>query len=105
MNGADALIETLRSSVPPFAVATYFSRTGEIDVEPVDRELLVAAAKRCVAGARRLLGGDLPGGDAAWCAGCALRLRPIPVVLDGGATVSPGGAVAGVVDLARGQAA
>jgi hypothetical protein len=50
-----ALIEALRSPAPPFMVATYYSRTGELDVEPVSEDLLVAAARRTVAGAETLL--------------------------------------------------
>jgi hypothetical protein len=49
-----ALIEALRSPAPPFMVATYYSRTGELDVEPVSEDLLVAAARRTVAGAEAL---------------------------------------------------
>ena len=41
-----ALLETLRSPAPPFVVATYYTRTGELDVDPVTEELLVAAARR-----------------------------------------------------------
>ncbi len=50
-----ALVEALRSPAPPFVVATYYSRTGELDVDPVTDELLVAAARRAAAGARRLV--------------------------------------------------
>jgi PD-(D/E)XK nuclease superfamily protein len=49
-----ALIEALRSPAPPFMVATYYSRTGELDVEPVSADLLVAAARRTIAGAQAL---------------------------------------------------
>jgi hypothetical protein len=35
-------------------VATYYSRTGELDVEPVSEDLLVAAARRIIAGAEAL---------------------------------------------------
>lgn len=49
-----ALIETLRSPAPPFVVATYYTRTGELDIDPVSDELLAAAARRTVAGARAL---------------------------------------------------
>ena len=45
-----ALVETLRRPAPPFAVATYYSRTGELDVDPVSDELLIAAAERTAAG-------------------------------------------------------
>ena len=55
-----ALLEALRSPAPPFAVATYYARTGELDVDPVTDELLVAAARRTGVGARRLV--DLAGG-------------------------------------------
>lgn len=50
-----ALVETLRSLVPPFVVATYYTRTGELDTDPVTAELLTAAARRTLAGARSLL--------------------------------------------------
>jgi hypothetical protein len=49
-----ALIEALRSPAPPFMVATYYSRTGELDVEPVSEDLLVAAARRTIAGVEAL---------------------------------------------------
>ena len=49
-----ALIEALRRPAPPFAVATYYTRTGELDVDPVTEEHLVAAACRAGAGVRRL---------------------------------------------------
>jgi hypothetical protein len=50
-----ALVETLRSMVPPFVVATYYTRTGELDTDPVTAELLTAAARRVLAGARSLV--------------------------------------------------
>jgi hypothetical protein len=49
-----ALVETLRNSVPPFVVATYYTRTGELDVEPVTEDLLSAAVRRTVVGTRTL---------------------------------------------------
>ncbi len=69
-----ALIETLRSSVPPFVVATYYTRTGELDVDPVTEELLSAAARRTVVGTRVLIDrargidGPAPTGFCATCA-------------------------------------
>jgi hypothetical protein len=51
-----ALLETLRSLTPPFVVATYYTRTGELDTDPVTAELLAAAARRTLTGARSLLG-------------------------------------------------
>ena len=50
-----ALIEALRSPAPPFVVATYYTRTGELDVDPVTEDLLVAASRRVLAGTRVLL--------------------------------------------------
>lgn len=50
-----ALIETLRSVAPPFVVATYYTRTGEIDVDPVTDELLHGACRRTLVGVRGLL--------------------------------------------------
>jgi len=50
-----ALLETLRSLAPPFVVATYYTRTGELDVEPVSDDLLIGAARRTLAGTRLLL--------------------------------------------------
>ena len=44
-----ALIEALRNPAPPFVVATYYTRTGELDVDPVTEELLVAAGRRTAA--------------------------------------------------------
>ncbi len=49
-----ALVEALRSCAPPFVVATYYTRTGELDVDPVTEELLVGAASRTLIGARVL---------------------------------------------------
>jgi hypothetical protein len=70
-----ALVECLRSPAPPFVVATYYTRTGELDVEPVSTDLLVAAGRRTLAGIRLLR--DLaagaeprrtPSGLCGWCA-------------------------------------
>jgi hypothetical protein len=49
-----ALIEAIRHPAPPFLVATYYTRTGELDVDPVTEELLFAAARRALAGTRSL---------------------------------------------------
>jgi hypothetical protein len=51
-----ALIEALRSPAPPFVVATYYTRTGELDVDPVTEDLLMGAARRTLAGTQRLAG-------------------------------------------------
>jgi hypothetical protein len=61
-----ALVESLRSPAPPFVVATYYTRTGELDVDPVTEELLEAACRRTLAGIHALLqptdGGEQPHG-------------------------------------------
>jgi len=49
-----ALLETLRSGAPPFRVATYYTRSGELDVEPVTDDVLIGAVQRVLAGGRRL---------------------------------------------------
>jgi hypothetical protein len=76
-----ALIEALRRPAPPFAVATYYTRTGELDVDPVTEEHLVAAACRTGAGVRRLheLAQAEPDGQPR-------RSRPARAVLPVGAT-------------------
>ncbi|MHB8438759.1 MAG: PD-(D/E)XK nuclease family protein, partial [Acidimicrobiales bacterium] len=71
-----ALMETLRSSAPPFRVATYYSATGEVDVEPVGEDALQSALHRVLAATSRvcrLAAGATPGRTpnamCAWCAG------------------------------------
>ena len=49
-----ALLETLRSGAPPFRIATYYTRTGELDVEAVTDDVLVGALQRVLAGTVRL---------------------------------------------------
>jgi hypothetical protein len=72
-----ALVESLRSPAPPFVVATYYTKTGELDVDPVSEELLVGAARRTLAGARllwRLSHGSDPGHTpTAPCGACVAR--------------------------------
>lgn len=70
-----ALLETLRSGAPPFRIATYYTRTGELDVEAVGEDVLVEAVERVLAGAVRLCrlaaGTEpprRPNGLCAWCA-------------------------------------
>ncbi len=69
-----ALLETLRSGAPPFRIATYYTRTGELDVEAVTDDVLVGALERVLAGAVRLCrlsaGGEparTPNALCAWC--------------------------------------
>ena len=67
-----ALLETLRSTAAPFSVATYYARTGELDVDPVTPGLLAAAARRCLAGIRAMAVIDqgMSEADSSLCAGC-----------------------------------
>jgi hypothetical protein len=69
-----ALIETLRSSAPPFVVATYYTRTGELDVEPITEQLLSASARRTLAGTGALMASStgaeprpVPNGHCSQC--------------------------------------
>ena len=79
-----ALLEALRSSAPPFVVATYYTRSGELDVDPVTDELLVGAARRTLAGARRLRqqadGTELAPAPSSLCARCSVvpEWEPVP---------------------------
>lgn len=72
-----ALLESLRSPAPPFVVATYYTRTGELDVDPVSEELLVGATRRTLAGTRLLWrlshGSDPLPTPNSLCAACAAR--------------------------------
>jgi len=45
-----ALLETLRSGAVPFRVATYYSATGEIDIEDTRDELLASTVQRTIEG-------------------------------------------------------
>jgi hypothetical protein len=69
-----ALLETLRSGAPPFRIATYYTRTGELDVEPVTDDVLVGALGRVLEGTVRLCRlaagtepARTPNGLCAWC--------------------------------------
>jgi hypothetical protein len=69
-----ALLETLRSGAAPFRIATYYTRTGELDVEAVSEDVLVSAVQRVLAGAVRLCRlaagtepARSPNGLCAWC--------------------------------------
>jgi hypothetical protein len=77
-----ALIETLRSPAPPFVVATYYTRTGELDVEPITEELLSASARRTLAGTRALMEPSPGAGPRrtpnGLCSRCLAISAPIP---------------------------
>lgn len=69
----DALVEAVRSPAPPFVVATYYTRTGELDVDPVSPELLVESARRTAVGIGRMHqlaegAPSRPGDRCSWCA-------------------------------------
>jgi hypothetical protein len=49
-----ALLETVRSGAAPFAVATYYPRHGDLDLDPVDDEILTAAVRRTLDGLAEL---------------------------------------------------
>ena len=58
-SGADdlrfyALLETLRTGVPPYRVATWYLDSGQYHAEDVGEDLLASAARRVVDGARLL---------------------------------------------------
>ncbi len=101
-----ALVETLRSLASPFVVATYYAATGELDVDPVDAQLLTTAARRCLAGVRAMTGAppgpDSAGGPTETCVACgALPTRDRyrhaprgPVPAGGGPSRSAGSAPA-----------
>ena len=50
-----ALLETLRSGVPPLRLATSYLEAGDLAVEEVDDDVLEAALRRTVQGARAVL--------------------------------------------------
>jgi len=73
-----SLLETLRSGAPPFCAATYYAGRGDLDVEPVSEELLVASLERVITGTERLCrlaAGQPPVARpnplCAWCEGLA----------------------------------
>ena len=70
-----ALVETLRSGVPPFRVASYYLDSGTYRCEDVSLEVLAAAVERTVAGAEKMASLRLrereptvtPGPSCRWC--------------------------------------
>ena len=76
-----ALLETLRSGAPPFRIATYYTRTGELDVEAVSEDVLV---ERPAAGAGRggeavpVGGRDRAGADAQRAVRLVRGPAPLP---------------------------
>ncbi len=91
----DALVETLRSGAPPFVVATYYTRTGELDVETVGTPLLEAAALRTATGAAVLCRSTGHGSRSGRAAA-----QPAPAAI--AATADTAGAVPGTGCGSRG---
>ena len=100
-----ALVAALRGPVSPFAVATYYSRTGELDVDPVDHEYLVAGAHRCLTAVRVLVGTEQAPSDGSACAACRGLLRRPPVVLPVDGADHTGGSASGTTAAPAGPAA
>lgn len=73
-----ALVETLRSRSAPFVAATYYTRTGELDVDPVTDELLTGAAHRTLVGTKAL-----------WSLAVGSESRRSPCTLCGRCAASP----------------
>lgn len=76
LSGADdlrfyALLETLRTGVPPFRVATWYLDSGQYQAEDVNEDLLASAARRVVDGARRLFELRVEGREPAFHPGPA----------------------------------
>jgi hypothetical protein len=51
-----ALLETLRSGAPPFRVATFYTRTGQVDAEDIDDETLISSVRRVLTAIERIVG-------------------------------------------------
>jgi hypothetical protein len=49
------LLETLRSGAAPFRLATFYSRTGQVDAEDVDDELLTSSVRRVLTAIGRMV--------------------------------------------------
>jgi hypothetical protein len=51
-----ALLETLRSGAAPFRTATFYTRTGQVDFEDVDDEVLTCTVRSVLSAVERLVG-------------------------------------------------
>ena len=71
-----ALVETLRSRVAPYRVATYYLDTGDYDYEDVDEELLRSTLDRVVEGVQRVIRVET-GGEPVLEAGTYCRYCPV----------------------------
>ena len=59
------LLETVSAGAPPFRLATYYTSTGELDVEDVDDQLLAVAAENAVDAVHRAVSNSTAGPTAA----------------------------------------
>ena len=78
-----ALLETLRSGVPPLRLATSYLEAGDLAVEDVDEDVLEAAVRRTVQGARAVLELRLGLRSAAISPNPACRWCPARTTCDG----------------------
>ncbi len=51
-----ALLETLRSGAPPFRTATFYTRTGQVDFEDIDDEVLTCMVRSVLSAVEQLVG-------------------------------------------------
>ena len=80
-----ALLETLRTGVPPFRVASWYLDSGQCHQEDVDEDLLEAAARRLVDGARKLYQLHVVGRPPSLQPGPTCRFCPARVTCPGAA--------------------
>jgi hypothetical protein len=80
-----ALLETLRSGVPPVRLATSYLEAGDLAVEDVDEDVLEAAVRRTLQGARTVLELRLGLRSAAVTPNPACRWCPARTACDGAA--------------------
>jgi hypothetical protein len=51
-----ALLEALRSGAPPFRTATFYTRTGQVDFEDIDDEVLTCTVRSVLSAVEQLVG-------------------------------------------------
>lgn len=72
-----ALVETLRTGVPPFRIASYYLDAGTFQVESVTEDLIASAMRRTVDGVRTMLevaaGREPALSPGAWCRYCPAK--------------------------------
>lgn len=80
-----ALLDTLRSGVPPFRLVSYYLDSGTFSVEDVTPDVLEAAIRRTVAGATRIIELQLGMRSAAISPNPSCRWCPLRAACDGAA--------------------